>query len=380
MLSLYVQLSEMMSSLQQCARRFLWMRRIPGFHLWNRLFYKREHPALARELFGIPFQHPVGLAPVLERQADLLDEFESIGFSFVGLIPGETPLKTVAQRIQNRQSRIVVSVELRADGSSEEQAKKKILRQFSLLYDFTDLFTIDINRESGLSSLDDVSDWTELLDEILSLRLCYEKYRPILLRISPTHTEEQMKRILDFCLLSGFDGVVAPGISKVRFCVNYTKDRLPVIPTSSTRLPDNNTNAALNQTQLSVFNADRSRTTSRAIHRQIPFGKILNAGKMCVVARQIQRQIRCERRVAHVKRSAGGEHHIRDRSSRSGRIDDKSGDRDRIAQDLQKRTVCSANGGEREAVIDNVRRLRDDKSLVRTVPRSGRSGRIRIPF
>jgi len=219
----------MMSSLQQCARRFLWMRRIPGFRLWNRLFYKREHPALVREVFGISFQHPVGLAPVLERQADLLDEFESIGFSFAGLIPGETPLKTVAQRIQNRQTRIVVSVELRADGSSEEQAKKAILRQFSLLYDFTDLFTIDINRESGLSSLDDVSDWTDLLDEILSLRLCYEKYRPILLRISPTHTEEQMKRILDFCLLSGFDGVVAPGISKVRFCVNYTKGRLPVI-------------------------------------------------------------------------------------------------------------------------------------------------------
>ena len=122
-------------------------------------------------------------------------------------------------------------------------------------------------------------------------------------------------------------------------------------------VPDNNTNAALNQTQLSVFNADRSRTTSRAIHRQIPFGKILNAGKMCVVARQIQRQIRCERRVAHVKRSADGEHHIRDRPSRSGRINDKSGDRDRIAQDLQKRTVRSANDRERKTVIDNVRCL-----------------------
>ena len=205
------------------------MRRIPGFRLWNRLFYKREHPSLAREVFGIAFQHPVGLAPVLERQAELLDECEGIGFSFAGIISGETPLQSIAESIRNRRSRIVVSVELRSDGSPEEQAKQAILRQFSLLYDFTDFFTIDINRESGMSSLDDVSDWTGLLDEILDLRLCYERYRPILLRISPTHTEEQMKRILDFCLLSGFDGVVAPGISKVRFCMNYTKGRLPVI-------------------------------------------------------------------------------------------------------------------------------------------------------
>ena len=29
--------------------------------------------------------------------------------------------------------------------------------------------------------------------------------------------------------MSGFDGVVAPGIAKVRFCAEYTKNRLPII-------------------------------------------------------------------------------------------------------------------------------------------------------
>ena len=28
--------------------------------------------------------------------------------------------------------------------------------------------------------------------------------------------------------MSGFDGVVAPGIAKVRFCAEYTKNRLPI--------------------------------------------------------------------------------------------------------------------------------------------------------
>ena len=226
-----------MSSLQQSARGMLWKRRLPGFLFWNRLRFRREHPALARDLFGIHFRHPVGIAPVLERQDELLDVCDCFGFSFSGLIPGDTPLQVVAERLQTRQTPIVAAVELRADGATEEEAKQRIIRQFSLLYDFADFFVIDINRESGLSSLDDFSDWTELLDEVLSLRLCYERYKPILLRIAPGHEEEQMRRVLDFVLMSGFDGVVAPGLAKVRFCAEYTQKRLPIIGSGAITSP-----------------------------------------------------------------------------------------------------------------------------------------------
>ena len=227
-----------MSTLQQSVRGMLWKRRIPGYQFWNRLRFRREHPALARELFGIPFRHPIGLAPVFERQEELLDLCDSIGYSFTGIIPGETPLQTVAERLQERETPIVAAVELRPDGPTEEEAKQRMIHQFSLLYDFADFFVIDINRESGLSSLDDFSDWTDLLDEVLSLRLCYERYKPILLRISPDHDEDQMRRILDFCLLYGFDGVVVPGLSKVRFCAEYTQKRLPIIGSGAITSPE----------------------------------------------------------------------------------------------------------------------------------------------
>ena len=227
-----------MSSLQQNARRMLWMRYLPGFQLWSRLRFRREHPALEREVFGIRFRHPIGLAPVLDQQVELLDACDSIGFSFTGFIPGDTPIQTVADRLQGRESPIVAALELRADGESEVAAQQAMTRQFSLLYDFADFFIIDINRESGLSSMDDFSDWTPLLDELLSLRLYYEKYRPIVLRIAPGHTEEQMQRILDFCLQSGFDGVIAPGIAKVRFCAEYMQKRIPVIGSGAVSTPE----------------------------------------------------------------------------------------------------------------------------------------------
>ena len=227
-----------MSTLQQSARRMLWMRFFPGYQLWNRLKYRREYPSLACEAFGIRFRHPIGLAPVLEQQVELLDACDSLGFSFTGFIPGETPVQTIAERLQERTTPIVAAVELRADGESEEAAQQALIRQFSLLYDFADYFVIDINRESGLSSLDDFSDWIPLLDELLSLRLYYEKYKPILLRIAPGHTEEQMTRILDFCLRSGFDGIVAPGIAKVRFCAEYTQCRIPIIGSGAISTPE----------------------------------------------------------------------------------------------------------------------------------------------
>ena len=73
---------------------------------------------------------------------------------------------------------------------------------------------------------------------MLGLRLCYERYKPILLRISPDHDEDQMRRILDFGLLYGFDGVVVPGLSKVRFCAEYTQKRLPIIGSGAITSPE----------------------------------------------------------------------------------------------------------------------------------------------
>ena len=218
-----------MSNLQQIARNMAWKRRLPGFKAWNRLHCKREHPALERTVFGIRFPHPVGIAPVLERQADLLDELDSLGFSFTGIIPGDMPVQTVAARLLERKSGIIAGIELRAEGDDENLARRNIVRTYSLLYDFADCFIVDINKESGLSSMDDLSDWVETLDELLSLRLCYERYKPILVRFSPSHAGEDLNRILDFCLLSGIDGVIAPGLLMVKRAVEYTKGRLPVI-------------------------------------------------------------------------------------------------------------------------------------------------------
>lgn len=224
-----------MSNFQNIARRMVRLRHIPGFRAWNRLFFKREHPALAREVFGIAFSHPVGLAPVLDRQEELLDGCDSLGFSFTGIIPGD--IAAVAARLSNRKSGILAYVELKAGDGPEAEVRGHLVRTYSLLYDFADFFVADLNHRSGLSSLDDIADWREVLDELLELRLCYEHYKPILLRLTPDQPAELTHRILDFCLLSGIDGVIAPSITLVQETVRHTKGRLPVVGAGAIQSP-----------------------------------------------------------------------------------------------------------------------------------------------
>lgn len=214
------------------------LRYIPGFEAWNRLLFRRDYPSLKRDVFGVMFSHPVGLAPVIERQDELLGIWDGLGFAFTGILPGRTDnLKTLADRLATRNPAFKVFIELRAEGDSEERAKANLIRQYSLLYDFTDFFVIDLNRQSDLITFDDISDWTDIMDELLNLRLCYDRYVPILLRLPPEDDDNQSNRILDFCLLSGMDGVVAPGISRIRQAYEYTKGRLPIIGSGAVSSP-----------------------------------------------------------------------------------------------------------------------------------------------
>jgi hypothetical protein len=118
----------------------------------------------------------------------------------------------------------------------QEYRKKTILavnvssdltRSFSLVYDFCDLIIIDPDGDHGIDS-PDISDTSVLLDEIVSLRLCYEHYTPIALRLSHGHTPDEIHALLGHCRLSGIDAVVVPA-KKVGMVLEETQHRYPVI-------------------------------------------------------------------------------------------------------------------------------------------------------
>ena len=59
------------------------LRRIPLGGKVMKSIFRRKTPSLARDLFGIHFQSPVGLAAGLDKNGEFYNELSWLGFSFI---------------------------------------------------------------------------------------------------------------------------------------------------------------------------------------------------------------------------------------------------------------------------------------------------------
>jgi len=179
------------------------------------LFFRKKYSsALNLEISGLLLEHPVGL---LYNGKKL--KIQRPRPSFLTLYPpqGEEILPwIVGLRAQYKEMLLAVNI------------NTDIVRSFSLVYDFADLIIVDPAAPGG-NGTPDVSDITDLMDELLSLRLCYERYTPIFVRIPAGLEPAEIHPLLDYCRLSGIDGIVVPGVQKLLQARAYTQERLPMI-------------------------------------------------------------------------------------------------------------------------------------------------------
>ena len=162
---------------------------------------------------------------------------------FVVATPPKENLIDWITKLQDFTQQGVIAVNLRSD----------IVRTFSLLYDFAHFIIIDPDSNNGIRSAD-ISDMTELIDEIVSLRLCYERYTPIFLRLSHAETPQELHPLCSYARLSGLDGLVAPDPDRVRMTLQECQHRVPVIgvaQNAETALEELQDGASLVQTDLS---------------------------------------------------------------------------------------------------------------------------------
>jgi len=140
--------------------------------------------------------------------------------AFVTLTPPRDGIIEWVSQLQNIRRETTLAVNLRRD----------IQRTFALLYDFVDFLIVDTISDDGTAEVPDI---TVLLDELLSLRLCYERYTPVLLRITDGLTPDEISPLLDYCRLSGIDGLVVHGEKRYSLVTQKTQGRLPVIVNSN---------------------------------------------------------------------------------------------------------------------------------------------------
>ena len=224
------------------------LRHIPGARAIMRAIYKKDSPKLAREVFGLNFPNPVGLAGGLDKNGEFYNDMADYGFGFVEIgsltpkpqdgnpkprcfrVPQDKAIinrfginnkgvKNAVEHLKKERPEVIVAANISKNTTSiNEDAAKDYETSFALLYDFVDMFVVNVSCPNvvGLTALQDISFLSDIVDRLLDLRRYYDTYRPILLKVSPDLSREQMDDIIDYCLRSGIDGIVAGNTTRTR--------------------------------------------------------------------------------------------------------------------------------------------------------------------
>lgn len=224
------------------------LRHIPGARAIMRAIYKKDSPKLAREVFGLNFPNPVGLAGGLDKNGEFYNDMADYGFGFVEIgsltpkpqdgnpkprcfrVPQDKAIinrfginnkgvKNAVEHLKKERPEVIVAANISKNTTSiNEDAAKDYETSFALLYDFVDMFVVNVSCPNvvGLTALQDISFLSDIVDRLLDLRRYYDTYRPILLKVSPDLSREQMDDIIDYCLRSGIDGIVAGNTTRSR--------------------------------------------------------------------------------------------------------------------------------------------------------------------
>lgn len=237
------------------------LRHVPFARSIIRSIYKKESPSLAKEVFGIRFPNPVGLAGGLDKNGEFYNDMANFGFGFVEIgsltpkpqdgnpkprcfrVPADKAIinryginnkgvKNAVEHLKKVRPEVIVAANISKNTSSiNEDAAKDYETSFGLLYDFVDMFVINISCPNvvGLTALQDITFLSDIVDRLLDLRMYYDEYRPILLKVSPDLSHQQLDEIIDYSLRSGIDGIVAGNTTRSRDGLSIPQERIDEI-------------------------------------------------------------------------------------------------------------------------------------------------------
>lgn len=234
---------------------------IPGMGWIIKKMFCYNNPKLEREVFGIKFKNPVGLAAGFDKNGNCYNELSNLGFSFIeigSITPEPQPgnpkprcfrltkdkaiinrfginnngVKFTVEYLKKHHPKCVIGASLsKCTKSSNEDAPKDLEKSFAILYDFVDYFALNVScpNVKNLCQLQDIGFLSEIIDRLLTLRRYYDDYRPILLKVSPDIPESQLDEIIDLVLVSGLDGVIATNTTQSREGLKSSKEEIEAI-------------------------------------------------------------------------------------------------------------------------------------------------------
>ena len=203
--------------------------------------FQLKHDSLNRQVFGLPFENPVGLGAGFDKNALYLEEMETLGFGFVE-IGTVTPLpqagnekprlfrlpkdgaiinrmgfnndgvKVVADRLRANKRKIIVGGNIgKNKATPNEVAWKDYETCFLGLFDCVDYFVVNVSSPNtpGLRELQEKESLRKILSHLQDINQGRMNPKPLLLKIAPDLTVGQLDDIADLAKEVKLSGLVA---------------------------------------------------------------------------------------------------------------------------------------------------------------------------
>jgi dihydroorotate dehydrogenase len=223
--------------------------------------YLIEDKRLERNLFGITFKNPVGLAAGFDKNAVLYNELANFGFGFIeigtvtpkgqegnpkkrlfrlkddqGIINrmgfNNDGLETAIEQLKKNKGKLIIGGNIGKNTQTSPQNYTNDYEEcFKGLHPYVDYFVLNVScpNVGSHEKLNDKEYLLELILAIQNLNLLEPTQKPILLKIAPDLNNNQLDEIIEIVAETKIDGIIASNTSTSRSGLKASKKHLQEI-------------------------------------------------------------------------------------------------------------------------------------------------------
>ncbi len=218
--------------------------------------YEIKHPKLEREVLGLQFKNPVGLAAGFDKDGKYFEAMSHLGFGFIEIgtvtplaqdgnakprlfrLPQDNALinrmgfnnegiENFVSRLKKSTPQVIIGGNIGKNKvTSNENAAADYTICFEALFPYVDYFVVNVSSPNtpNLRALQEKRPLTKLLQTIQSLNQAKKNPKPVLLKIAPDLNFEQLDDILEIIDSVKLAGIIATNttISRKNLNTNHT--------------------------------------------------------------------------------------------------------------------------------------------------------------
>ncbi len=236
---------------------------LKNFGFLTRIFFPKPvvDKRLEREVFGLKFKNPVGLAAGFDKNAVLFNELGDLGFGFVeigtvtpraqagnpkkrlfrliedgGIINrmgfNNEGLEAAIEKLKSNKGKIIIGGNIgKNTDTTPENYTQDYLDCFEGLHPHVDYFVLNVScpNVGSHAKLEDVEYLRELITEVKKINHSKPVQKPILLKIAPDLNNNQLDEIIELISETKIDGIVVSNTSVNREGLKTSKEVLEQI-------------------------------------------------------------------------------------------------------------------------------------------------------